>query len=102
MVIDIFRSDFSKAAAFLKPASAAGVSVTPSKETAVIGEKFPTPSRASAAARLASQKVDGGYRPGVSAGISGTAYNDAASVSSAVSSEPGGEDGGAARKQQQR
>ena len=65
----------------------------------VIGEKFPTPSRASAAARLASQKVES-YKPGVSAGISGTGY-DVASVSSAVSSEPGGEDN-TVRKQETR
>ena len=59
--------------------------------SAVIGRKFPTPSRANAASRLASLKVSpADFRPSLSAGISGTAFMDAASMSSYVSSVPGG------------
>ncbi len=57
----------------------------------MIGRKFVTPSRANAASRLASLKVlPPEFRPSLSAGISGTAFLDAASMSSYVSSVPGG------------
>lgn len=57
--------------------------------TAVIGRSFPSHSKASAASRLASLQAQLGPRPGLSSGISGTAYMDTASVSSYVSSVPG-------------
>ena len=58
----------------------------------VIGQRFPTPQRAVAASRLASQQVaESVYRPGLSAGISGAGIGDAASVSSALSSLAGGD-----------
>ncbi|XP_013397504.1 pericentriolar material 1 protein isoform X3 [Lingula anatina] len=61
--------------------------------SAVIGQVYPTPSRANAAARLASrrQPPPEEYRPGLSANISGTAFMDTASLSSYMSSLPGGE-----------
>ena len=60
----------------------------------MIGQRFPTPSRATAAACLASQRQPTtSYRPGLSADISGTAYLDAASFSSALSSVGGTDQG---------
>ena len=58
--------------------------------TAVIGRKYTTPRRAAAAASLASHQKSSpsvleNYRPGLSANISGTAFMDQASVSSAYS-----------------
>ena len=51
----------------------------------VIGP-FPSPSLSAIAAGKIQSPLDSMYRPGISAGISGTAYADSASVSSAVSS----------------
>ena len=66
----------------------------------MIGQRFPTPSRATAAARLASQRQQqqpgANYRPGLSADISGTAYLETASVSSALSSVAGADQGATA------
>ena len=72
--------------------------------SAVIKHKYPTPSRANAAASLASrQRHSDNFRPGLSAGICGTAFTDNTSMSSALSSVPGGENAAnmSARSRQQ-
>ena len=56
----------------------------------ILEKKTSTPGRVNAASSLASRQVGQIYRPGLSAGISGTGY-DAISMSSYVSSVPGGE-----------
>ncbi|XP_064610122.1 pericentriolar material 1 protein-like isoform X3 [Liolophura sinensis] len=62
----------------------------PLDESAVIGRVYSGSGRATAAANLASKKKAGElYRGGLSAGISGTAHADSASVSSVLSSVTG-------------
>ncbi len=66
----------------------------------MITQRFLKPGRLAAAAHLASQQVppdpmplrDSNYREGLSAGISGTAYGDAVSISSVASSEAGADE----------
>nr|XP_006820342.1 PREDICTED: pericentriolar material 1 protein-like [Saccoglossus kowalevskii] len=68
------------------------------QEPDIIGTKFPSQSKATATRSLAKKdrrqkpKISNphDFRPGLSAGISGTAFVDTASLSSAISSVPGG------------